>query len=248
MSDKNNRDKSKEKEQTNKKSTTKKSDIESENKSNGRKNERSNGKEDKSEGGENDPTGENENGIVIDKNQPSWVYDNLSWYLSWTWGNLRAGAQPFISNKYTADCVYSDPESGFEIHLGGLPSLFNEEKLSENGITHILTAVLGIGNKYSKDKFTTLNIPVRDVEWERLNEYFDTAVDFISECERAKGKVFVHCMCGVSRSATLVAAFLIKAKGLTASDAISLIHSKRRKIDPNPGFRKQLELYEKNNK
>lgn len=246
MSDKNNRDKSKEKEQTNKKSTTNKSDIESENKSNGRKNERSNGKEDKSEGGENDPTGENENGIVIDKNQPSWVYDNLSWYLSWTWGNLRAGAQPFISNKYTADCVYSDPESGFEIHLGGLPSLFNEEKLSENGITHILTAVLGIGNKYSKDKFTTLNIPVRDVEWERLNEYFDTAVDFISECERAKGKVFVHCMCGVSRSATLVAAFLIKAKGLTASDAISLIHSKRRKIDPNPGFRKQLELYEKN--
>lgn len=187
------------------------------------------------------------NEIVVDKNQPSWVYDNLSWYLSWTWGNLRAGAQPFISNKYTADCVYSDPESGFEIHLGGLPSLFNEEKLSENGITHILTAVLGIGNKYSKDKFTTLNIPVRDVEWERLNEYFDTAVDFISECERAKGKVFVHCMCGVSRSATLVAAFLIKAKGLTASDAISLIHSKRRKIDPNPGFRKQLELYEKNN-
>lgn len=183
--------------------------------------------------------------IIVDKNQPSWVYDNLSWYLSWTWGNLRANAQPYISKKYSADCVYSDPNSDFEIHLGGLPSLFNEEKLSENGITHILTAVLGIGNKYSKDKFTTLNIPVRDVEWERVNEYFDTAVDFINECERANGKVFVHCMCGVSRSATLVAAYLIKSKGFTASDAINLIHSRRKKVDPNPGFRKQLEEYEK---
>lgn len=183
---------------------------------------------------------------VNDNNQPSWIYDQLSWCLSWAWGNVRARAQPHISNRYTADCVYSVPNKKFEIHLGGLPSLFNEEKLIENGITHILTAVLGIGNKYPKDKFALLNIPIRDVEWEKICEYFDQAVDFIKECEKVDGKIFVHCMCGVSRSATLVAAYLIKEKGFTAQQAIDYLHSKRKQVDPNQGFRKQLEYYEAN--
>jgi predicted protein tyrosine phosphatase len=180
----------------------------------------------------------------LNEQAPTWIYDQLSWCLSWAWGNIRARAQPHISTKYSADCVYAIPNKNFEIHLGGLPSLFNEEKLTENGITHILTAVLGIGDKYSKDKFTMLNVPVRDVEWERVCEYFDTAVNFIKECERQDGKIFVHCMCGVSRSATLVAAYLIREKGMSANDAIELLHSKRQKVDPNKGFRQQLEYYE----
>lgn len=186
----------------------------------------------------------NSDDIIIDPNQPSWIYDQLSYYLTWTWGKVRSKAQPHISTKYTADCVYSDKNTNFEIHLGGLPSLFNEEKLVQNGITHILTAVLGIGSKYSKDKFTTINIPVRDVEWEKLYEHFDTAVDFIKECEKSNGKIYVHCMYGVSRSATLVAAFLIKEKGMSAQEAINYLQLKRNQVDPNPGFRKQLELYE----
>jgi hypothetical protein len=176
--------------------------------------------------------------------KPLWIYDQLSWYLSWAWGNVRSRAQPLVSNRYSADCVYKSAHGNFEIHLGGIPSLFNEEKLKEVGITHILTAVLGIGDTYSKDKFTTLNVPIRDVEWEQICEYFDKAADFIKECEDANGKVFVHCMCGVSRSSTLVCAFLIREKGMTASEAVEFIHSKRQKVDPNKGFRKQLEYYE----
>ncbi len=179
-----------------------------------------------------------------DNEKPLWIYDQLSWYLSWAWGNVRSRAQPYVSNRYSADCVYKSGHGNFEIHLGGIPSLFNEEKLKEVGITHILTAVLGIGDKYSKDKFTTLNIPIRDVEWEQICTYFDCAADFIKECEGVNGKVFVHCMCGISRSSTLVAAFLIREKGMSANDAIEFIHSNRQKVDPNKGFRKQLEYYE----
>jgi predicted protein tyrosine phosphatase len=184
--------------------------------------------------------------------EPSWIYDNLSWYLTWMWGKTRSYAQPLVSNKYSADCVYSEKvhgrnsDSSFEIHLGGIPSLYNKERLMENGITHILTAILGVKGQYSKvkDGFTTLNIPVRDVEWEQLDKYFDTAVDFIKECESEGGKVFVHCMCGVSRSSTLVAAYLIREKGMTAKDAIEHLHAYRNKVDPNKGFRLQLERYE----
>lgn len=198
---------------------------------------------------------DNESATEIDDSdepQPTWVYNQLSWYLSWMWGQTRSRAQPLISNKYSADLVYSEKihgtsdassESNFEIHLGGLPSLFNEKRLTQTGITHILTAVLGIGEKYSKDKFTTLNIAVRDVAWEKLCEYFDRAADFIKECENANGKIFVHCMCGVSRSSTLVAAYLIREKGMSAHDAIEHLHSYRKKVDPNEGFRQQLEIY-----
>lgn len=187
---------------------------------------------------------------------PTWIYDKLSWYLSWMWGKTRSHVQPLVSNQSSIDCVYSEQQHGvqcttntskFEIHLGGIPSLFNKEKLEETGITHILTAVLGIGDKYSKEKFTTLNIPVRDVEWERLCEYFDKAVDFIKECELANGKIFVHCMCGVSRSSTLVAAYLIREKGMSCNDAINHLHAYRKKVNPNKGFRKQLEYYAKQN-
>jgi predicted protein tyrosine phosphatase len=184
-------------------------------------------------------------------NDPSWVYDNLSWYLSWMWGKTRGHAQKYVNTRYSADCVYSekehgnDTESNFEIHLGGIPSLFNEEKLTENGITHILTAIIGVGKKYSKEKFSTLNIEARDVYWEKLCEHFDEAVDFIKECEDQNGKVFVHCMCGVSRSATLVAAYLIREKGMTADDAINHLHAYREKVNPNQGFRDQLKEYYK---
>lgn len=182
--------------------------------------------------------------------EPGWIYDNLSWYLTWAWGKARGHAQPYISNKYSADCVYSEKyhgkksDSEFEIHLGGLPSLFNEERLTQTGITHILTAVIGIGNKYSKDKFHTLNVPVRDVTWESMYDHFDDAVDFIRDCEKSDGKIFVHCMCGVSRSATFVAAYLIREKGMTANEAIEHLHSYRDKVNPNTGFRAQLEKYE----
>ena len=187
-----------------------------------------------------------------DHTEPGWIYNNLSWYLTWMWGKTRSYGQPLVSNRYSADCVYSEKihgsntDSNFEIHLGGIPSLYNKERLIETKITHILTAILGVSKQYSKDKdgFTTLNIPVRDVEWEHLAKYFDKAADFIKECEVDGGKVFVHCMCGVSRSSTLVAAFLIREKGMSATDAIEHLHSYRSKVDPNKGFRKQLEDYE----
>lgn len=185
----------------------------------------------------------------ISSNQPTWIYDNLSWYLSWMWGKTRSHAQPYVSKKYTGDCVYSDKlhgdgNSNFEIHLGGISSLFNKEKLKDIGITHILTAILGVGKQYTKDEFATLNLKVRDVEWEKLSKEFDKAVEFIKECHNSGGKVYVHCMCGVSRSSTLVAAYLIKEKGMTAEDAINHLHDCRNKVNPNEGFRQQLQYYE----
>lgn len=53
------------------------------------------------------------------------------------------------------------------------------------------------------------------------------------------GRVFVHCLVGVSRSATLALAFLMIAEGLKLQEAVAAVRP-HRDICPNPGFLQQL--------
>lgn len=58
------------------------------------------------------------------------------------------------------------------------------------------------------------------------------------------GCVLVHCNAGVSRAATVVAAYLIRHHAMTTSEALNFIKVKRPFIRPNPGFMEQLKEYE----
>lgn len=49
---------------------------------------------------------------------------------------------------------------------------------------------------------------------------------------------------GVSRSATVVCAYLVATMSMTAPESISFVQSKRGIVCPNLGFRHQLEAYE----
>jgi len=63
-----------------------------------------------------------------------------------------------------------------------------------------------------------------------------------------KGKrVYVHCQMGVSRSASIVIAFLMKRFRCSVREAFSHVKKVREVIDPNPSFVKQLLLFEKLN-
>ena len=53
------------------------------------------------------------------------------------------------------------------------------------------------------------------------------------------GKVLVHCLVGVSRSATCVLAYLMICRKMSAVDAIRTVRM-RRDIHPNDGFLQQL--------
>jgi hypothetical protein len=57
-----------------------------------------------------------------------------------------------------------------------------------------------------------------------------------------RGGVLVHCASGVSRSTSVVVAYLMKAQGLSAGDAYALVRSKRPKISEDK-FRPQLDLW-----
>ncbi len=53
----------------------------------------------------------------------------------------------------------------------------------------------------------------------------------------------VHCFMGISRSATIVCAYLIATMRLTPHEALAAVREKRGIVSPNMGFLRQLEEY-----
>ena len=47
-------------------------------------------------------------------------------------------------------------------------------------------------------------------EEDLLSSWFVTAIKFIEDCVNNNGKILIHCYHGVSRSATILAAYLLK--------------------------------------
>ncbi len=61
----------------------------------------------------------------------------------------------------------------------------------------------------------------------------------------AKEKVYVHCKNGHGRGPTMVAAYLIKHKGMSTKEAIAFIKKLRPEIHPETTQRKQLAKWER---
>ena len=59
------------------------------------------------------------------------------------------------------------------------------------------------------------------------------------------GGVLVHCIAGVSRSATIVIAHLVAARGMSLLDAAGLVKAKRKVVLPNRGFFAELVALER---
>ncbi|KAI5809676.1 protein-tyrosine phosphatase-like protein, partial [Peziza echinospora] len=110
-------------------------------------------------------------------------------------------------------------------------------------ITHVVT-VLRIEAPEKFAKYIHHLIQVDDVADEDLIQYFPKTNAFIAKALAAGGAVYVHCAMGISRSATILAAYLMHSRKISAEDAISVIKSVRPIICPNFGFREQLKLFE----
>jgi len=72
--------------------------------------------------------------------------------------------------------------------------------------------------------------------------YIEDIVELI-EKQLTQGAVIIHCYAGVSRSATFVLAYLMKAKEWNLCEAFSYVMDKRQ-IKPNPMFIRDLMRYE----
>jgi len=117
--------------------------------------------------------------------------------------------------------------------------------LGKHGISHVLTVDTCPLPPYkmSGPPVRTKFIQATDLPYEDLLSHFQDTFEFINEGQ-STGGVLVHCYFGVSRSATVVAAFLMKKYAITFDSAICRLKESRKLVAPNRGFESQLRLYE----
>jgi len=130
------------------------------------------------------------------------------------------------------------------IYVGDVFAAHNVPELKRRGITHIVNAVLGVPPAFL-DEFKYLHVPLIDCATESVMVHFNQTCKFIEEAIASGSKVLVHCMRGVSRSATIAAAFLMYQRGVSSLEAVAIMREIRPVICPNYGFMMQLQWYEK---
>lgn len=142
------------------------------------------------------------------------------------------------------------------LFLGNVCSAFGCYKTMQKDALDRLEIYLVI-SVLSEDEYEDFMIEREDLdgrEWIRLvrdddenadiSEYFFKVHAVISEAVKADKKVLVHCAAGVSRSPTLVIAYLMIENRWSYEDAYNYVKKKRPFIYPNSGFIKQLkDLY-----
>ncbi|XP_024153446.1 dual specificity protein phosphatase 13 [Oryzias melastigma] len=127
------------------------------------------------------------------------------------------------------------------LFLGNVAAAQNKKKLHNLSITHVLNAAHSKQGSIGDESFygntcVYFGIPAEDSEHYDLSQYFKVAADFIQKGLQSKeGRVLVHCIMGVSRSATLVLAYLMLKERLTLRDALRHVVQKRA-IYPNRNF------------
>ncbi|KAK5904909.1 hypothetical protein CesoFtcFv8_006426 [Champsocephalus esox] len=100
----------------------------------------------------------------------------------------------------------------------------NRSLLLSKGITCVVNATIELPN---------FNWPHMDV------------ADKIHSVGRKRGAVLVHCAAGVSRSASLCLAYLMKYHRVSLAEAHAWVKARRPVIRPNGGFWRQLIEYER---
>jgi len=80
---------------------------------------------------------------------------------------------------------------------------------------------------------------------ENLISDFQSAFAFIDEARSAGRNILVHCQCGVSRSASLIVGYVMKANCMTLNQAYEFVKDRSSYISPNMSLVYQLVDFEK---
>lgn len=139
------------------------------------------------------------------------------------------------------------------LFLGNLEAATDPFWLGEHQIKQVLS-ILSTQTcpSYESSKFDKVNIQHKYVEaddasTQMIAKHFPEAVEFIRESISKEENILVHCRQGVSRSATIVCAYLMSLHtDWSPEETVSFVRKSRAVADPNEGFIFQLLVWKTN--
>lgn len=126
------------------------------------------------------------------------------------------------------------------IYLGSDAVAKDREILRQNGITHVLNCVGFVCPEYFKNDLVYKTLWLRDSPTEDITSILYDVFDYFEDVREQNGRILVHCCQGVSRSTSLVIAYLMWREGQSFEGAFQYVKAARGVTNPNMGFACQL--------
>lgn len=134
------------------------------------------------------------------------------------------------------------------LYLGSVSGALNKEALKQREINHILTVARDLVTFPSmevvdKDHLVQAHavMAIWDLGSESVLDTLEEALLFMDK-SLEKGNLLVHCAAGVSRSASVVIAYLMTRKHMSFVHALAHVRHARSVVWPNEGFLEQLKM------
>ncbi|KAG0359745.1 tyrosine/serine/threonine protein phosphatase pps1 [Podila minutissima] len=140
------------------------------------------------------------------------------------------------------------------LYLGNLAHASNPGLLKSLGIRYVLSVgeeahglheanAMMIDSDTSSSKFMVKLVDdMFDNGVDSLWKHLENCVDFVDEARRSNTRVLIHCRVGVSRSATIVIAYLMAHYNMSLADAYLMVRARRLSVIIQPNLLFMYEL------
>eukprot|EP00013_Stygamoeba_regulata_P025906 CAMPEP_0177647130 /NCGR_PEP_ID=MMETSP0447-20121125/10139_1 /TAXON_ID=0 /ORGANISM="Stygamoeba regulata, Strain BSH-02190019" /LENGTH=927 /DNA_ID=CAMNT_0019149701 /DNA_START=320 /DNA_END=3103 /DNA_ORIENTATION=+ len=140
---------------------------------------------------------------------------------------------------------YFDPlcsQIAERLYLGSDTVARNGPLLRENKITHVLNCAGVVCDNYFPEEFSYKMLFLMDGKTENVRAILPAVLEWMADAFEAspENRIYVHCQQGVSRSSTMVIAYLMWKLQKGYSEVSDLVKQGRNVSSPNAGFMAQL--------
>lgn len=132
------------------------------------------------------------------------------------------------------------------IWLGDFSAAADPDEFAIRKISHVVNPLGPNAERMRSKGARYCTFDIVDAPFVDIAKYFKSVTAWMAAALAAdpENRVLVHCVAGVSRSATIMTAFLMRERRLRVHQAFALVQARRTIVEPNPGFRKQLVLWD----
>jgi hypothetical protein len=128
-----------------------------------------------------------------------------------------------------------------KLFLGNEDTARDKAILNKLNISNILICAEGC-EPFFKDEYKYKILYIDDAIDENILSWLQEAFEFIDSSEK---NIYIHCVMGISRSPSIVIAYLMYKNKMSYEEAYDFVKNKRNVINPNSGFQEQLKKFEK---